>query len=90
MSDDPGWYSRLPRWARETIDQSAHLAMGLVAGCVVWIGHPIAAGLFAAACVAAAREREQWPPKRWKDLVLDVGVLVLGGLFMGVVAWLVG
>lgn len=84
---DPDWYDRLPRWAQHVIDQSAHLAMGLVAGCVAWMGHPIAAASFAAACVAAAREREQWPPRRVWDLVLDVAVLVAGGVVMGLIAW---
>ena len=85
----PDWYRKLPRWAREAIDQAALVAMGAVAGCVAWIGHPIAAGVFAAACVAAAREREQWPPARWWDLVLDVAMVVLGGLGMGLLVWAV-
>lgn len=86
----PDWYRKLPRWAREAIDQAAHVAMGAVAGCVAWIGHPIAAGVFAAACVAAAREREQWPPSKgiW-DVVLDVTTVVLGGLGMGLLVWAV-
>lgn len=86
---DPKWYNRLPKWGQEIIDQSAHLAIGLVAGCVAWMGHPIAAAAFSAACVAAAREREQWPPRRWWDLLLDVAVVVLGGVVMGLVVWAV-
>lgn len=86
----PDWYKDLPRWARETIDQAAHVAMGAVAGCVAWIGHPILAGLVAALCVAAAREREQWPPSKgiW-DVVLDVAMVAVGGVAMGVIVWAV-
>ena len=87
MSNDPDWYDRLPKWAQHGVDQSAHLGMGLVAGCVAWMGHPIAAAAFAAACVAASREIEQWPPRRYWDLVLDVVVVILGGVVMGLVAW---
>lgn len=86
---DPDWYDRLPHWVQHLVDQSAHLAIGLVAGCVAWITHPVAAAAFASACVAAAREREQWPPRRYWDLVLDVVMFVLGGIIMGLVVWAV-
>lgn len=84
---NPDWYKRLPRWVQKTIDQAVHVVMGLVAGCVAWIGHPIAAGLFAALCVAAAREAEQWPPRRVWDLVLDVVMVAVGGVVMGLIVW---
>lgn len=87
---DPGWYEDLPRWVRETIDQSAHVAIGLVAASVLWIGQPIVAGLAAGLWAAALREREQWPPRRWWDLVLDVAMVAAGGLVMGVIVWAVG
>lgn len=89
MMGDPVWYKRLPKWGQKLLDQAAHFFMGFVAGCVAWMGHPIAAAAFAAACVAASREIEQWPPRRYWDLVLDVAVLVLGGVVMGLIAWAV-
>lgn len=89
MGNDPSWYDALPRWARETIDQSAHVVIGLVAASVLWIGHPILAGMAAAAWASAVREREQWPPQRYWDLVLDVACVILGGLIMGLVVWAV-
>lgn len=86
----PKWYSRLPEWAQEVVDQTLHVVMGAVAGCVAWIVHPIAAAVFAACCVAAAREREQWPPSKGiKDVILDVVMVALGGLGMGLVVWAV-
>ncbi len=85
--DGPKWYDNLPRWARQTIDQAAHVAMGLAAASVLWIPHPVAAGLAASVLLAAAREREQWPPKRIWDLVLDVAMVSVGGLIMGLIVW---
>jgi hypothetical protein len=87
--EDPGWYESLPRWVRQTIDQTLHVAIGAIAASVLWIGHPILAGVLAALWVAAVREREQWPPKRVWDLVLDVCCTLLGGLLMGIVIWAV-
>ncbi len=84
---DPKWYDRLPRWARQTIDQTAHIALGAAAASVLWIGQPIVAGLVAALVLAAVREREQWPPKRWWDLVLDTLATALGGVAMGLAVW---
>lgn len=86
---NPGWYSKLPKWARETIDQAAHFGIGAVAASVLWIAHPIVAGMAAAAWASALREREQWPPRRWWDLALDVAVVILGGLAMGLIVWAV-
>lgn len=86
---NPGWYKELPKWVRETIDQTGHLVIGAVAASVLWIAHPILAGMAAALWVAAVREREQWPPRRWWDLVLDVGTVVVGGVAMGAIIWAV-
>lgn len=86
---NPSWYSRLPRWARESIDQSAHFAIGAIAASVLWIAHPVLAGMAAAVWTAAVREREQWPPRRWWDLVLDVAMVTVGGVLMGVIVWAV-
>jgi hypothetical protein len=79
----PGWYQALPRWVRETVDQSLHVVIGAVAASVLWIAHPVLAGLAAALWAAAVREREQWPPARWWDLVLDVIMVCVGGVLMG-------
>lgn len=86
---NPSWYRSLPRWARESIDQSAHVAIGLVAASVLWIAHPILSGMAAAVWVAMVREREQWPPRRWWDLVLDVVMVAVGGVIMGAIVWAV-
>lgn len=83
------WYRNLPRWARETIDQSLHFLLGAVAASALWIANPLLAGLAAAVWVAAVREREQWPPRRWWDLVLDVAMVAVGGVAMGAVIWAV-
>lgn len=87
MGNDPGWYDRLPRWARETIDQTLHVAIGAVAASVLWIAHPVLAGAAAGLWAAAVREREQWPPRRWWDLVLDVAMVAIGGVLMGLAVW---
>jgi len=86
---NPSWYRRLPRWARESIDQSLHFLIGAVAASALWIANPLLAGLAAAVWVAAVREREQWPPRRWWDLVLDVAMVAVGGVAMGAIIWLV-
>lgn len=84
---NPNWYRKLPRWARQIVDQTLHVAIGAVAASVLWIAHPIAAGAAAALWAAFLREREQWPPKRWWDLALDVVMVGLGGVAMGAIVW---
>ena len=86
---DPGWYKRLPQWGQDLVDQLGHVGIGAIAASVLWIAHPVLAGMAAAVWTAAVREREQWPPRRWWDLVLDVAMVTVGGVLMGVIVWAV-
>ena len=79
---------RVKDW-RWWLDQALHIGLGAVAASVLWIGQPIVAGAAAALWAALLREREQWPPGSWGDMIVDVLATVSGGLVMGLVVWAV-
>lgn len=98
---DPAWYSRLPRWARKTIDQLAHAAIGAAIAALVgglsrlriswrWAAVAGAASSALAAVIYELAQNLGDEDNNVADAVLDASVWTLAGLAVAAAFWGVG